>query len=93
MEIQLHVGQNVRSARLGVGLSQWALVARLELQSDDHGVNQAYISLLETGNWKKEPNSNDALANFHGIGGLPCLFSNGLHRLKTRLNETVVALC
>ena len=53
MEIQARVGQNIRRARIAAGLSQWDLVARLETQSQDHGVDQAYISLLENG--KKNP--------------------------------------
>ncbi|MCR6501529.1 helix-turn-helix domain-containing protein [Shinella sp. CPCC 101442] len=49
MEIQRCVGKNVRNARLAAGLSQWDLVARLEVRSHDHGMDQAYISQLENG--------------------------------------------
>ena len=53
MDIQTIVGQNVRTARLAAGLSQWDLVAKLELLPQDHGVDQSYISQLENG--RKNP--------------------------------------
>ena len=53
MEIQQIVGANVRKYRQAAKLSQWELVARLELTTDDLGVDQAYISHLENG--RKNP--------------------------------------
>ena len=49
MDIQQRVGQNVRAARLAVGLSQWELVAKVEALADDTGFDQSYISGLEAG--------------------------------------------
>lgn len=54
MDIQERVGRNVRNARIGAGLSQWELVARVEAIGEHLGVDQAYISHLENG--RKNPN-------------------------------------
>ncbi|PZO77301.1 MAG: XRE family transcriptional regulator [Mesorhizobium amorphae] len=50
MEIQKRVGKNVRDVRRSAGLSQEGLVAKLELIDQNLGVDQGYISRLESGN-------------------------------------------
>lgn len=53
MEIQQIVAKNVRRYRHAARLSQWQLVERLEALDAGLGVDQAYISHLESG--RKNP--------------------------------------
>lgn len=67
MSIQNVVGENVRRYRLLAGLSQEQLAARLEAETPDRSVDQAYISRLENGRWNVTIGTLWNVANVLGV--------------------------